>query len=406
MTIRGYSVAFALLILSLGSGRSAAQDTQRSPGETDETDRLTFLGNQLANIDASLEAIDQALAAAGFKAKKADSQTKVYEKGNELMDRKGGGPVPWKKFYGTVAKDFYVQGRNGNPKQVKRPSQFKYVYRANDKHIQAAKAEVARLDKTSDVLMARRRKLQSEQAMLWATIALEMVQNRNIPTESIYHWRLKSTSKASSAENMDLTTKQLEALQASALFLRTVDGTAMAGIEKLKTNQENVYTTLRDLVRESKVPAQEAVLRYRDTVGESTTEGRQMVALIDNFKGMESQTRNFCDAYRQAATIDALKEEQREDELRGQLQAALFGFAQATSRLDDAVTALANEWGIVGDTGVELVGLNLPAFDSSKGAEEIKTDAAPAGDKTAKTKGKAKGKKGGQKKKGAQKKGR
>jgi hypothetical protein len=183
------------------------------------------------------------------------------------------------------------------------------------------------------------------------------------------------------------------------LFLRTVDGTVLAGIEYLKTNQENVYQTLRDLVHASRAPAEKAVLVYRDTVGETTSEGMRMVALIDHFKGMESQTRNICDAYRQAATIDALKEEQREEELRGQLQRALFRFAQATSRLDDALTTLANQWGIVGDTGVELAGFNLPAFDPNKGAVEARADVVPvAGNAprqrdsaTPKRKGKAKG---------------
>jgi hypothetical protein len=340
------------------------------------TDRLTFLGDQLASIDASLMAIDEALAAAGIKAIRTMNSTQKYELGNELMDRKGGGPVAWKNFYGAVAKDFYVEGRGGGQKQMKRPSQFKYVYRANNAHIDKAKQEVAKLEKTTDVLLARRRKLQSEQSMLWATLALEMVQNRDLASKSLYHWRLKLISQPDTSESAALASKQLDAMQSCALFLRTVDGAMRAGTEHLKTNQENVYTTLREVVREAAAPAEKAVLVYRDTVGESTSEGSNMVKLIGFFRGMQSQTRNVCDAYRQAATIDALKEEQREEELRGQLQTALFGFAFATSRLDDAVAALANEWRIVGDPGVELAGFNVPVFDSGPGEIELAIEAA------------------------------
>jgi hypothetical protein len=226
-----------------------------------------------------------------------------------------------------------------------------------------------------------------------------MVQNRDIPTKTIYHWQLKR--KPGSAGTTDITTKQLDALQASAVFLRTVDLTAREGIEHLKTNQASVYNILRDLVKNSQLPAQEAVITYRDTVGESNSDGMKMVALINYFKGMESETKNVCDAYREASTINALKEADREDELRGQLQNALFHFARATGRLDEALTRLANEWDVVGDTGVKLAGFSLPVFDSSKGAEEAKADAPAADDKTPPNRPKKPGKPNG--KKGAKK---
>jgi len=63
-------------------------------GKWDEIDqRPVFLMVRLANVEASLEAVEKAGKAGSRKAAIQDSEARRAVKGNELMDRRGGAPA-------------------------------------------------------------------------------------------------------------------------------------------------------------------------------------------------------------------------------------------------------------------------------------------------------------------------
>src|SRR3954464_14392213 len=97
-------VVFCVLVAGLRRGEGASPPASRAADPADE--RLTFLTLQLSSTEESIKAINTALKVAGYKAAVAEDRAANAEKGNELMDRKGGGPVPWDKFYGRTARDF------------------------------------------------------------------------------------------------------------------------------------------------------------------------------------------------------------------------------------------------------------------------------------------------------------
>src|SRR6266576_5223592 len=113
-------------ISSLGAGPASAPATQR----TDLSDRLTFLTLQLSSTEESIKAITLALRGAGYKAAVAAERAADADKGNELMDRKGGAPIPWDQFYGKTARDFIAPLPPGTRVSIKGKGQI--VYPTND----------------------------------------------------------------------------------------------------------------------------------------------------------------------------------------------------------------------------------------------------------------------------------
>ena len=127
---------------------SAAPTTQADPA----ADRLTFLTLELSNIEASLHAVNLALRGAGYKAVITAEKADQAALGNELMDRKGGAPIAWDKFYGATAKQFEPRDVFGVHHPYERPSQFDYLYKANNDQIAKANADVASLGQKVDAL--------------------------------------------------------------------------------------------------------------------------------------------------------------------------------------------------------------------------------------------------------------
>ena len=126
-------IPFALLSLTARAADPTppAPTTQPNPA----ADRLTFLTLQLSSIEASLNAVNLALRGAGYKAVIISEKANQAAMGNELMDRKGGAPIAWDKFYGATAKEFAPRDVFGVAHNYERPSQFDYLYRANNEHI-------------------------------------------------------------------------------------------------------------------------------------------------------------------------------------------------------------------------------------------------------------------------------
>lgn len=75
--------------------------------EWDQDKRFDFLMERLASLEASLDAVDAAIAKASGKRGAKVGEARRAEANNEMMDRKGGGPMKWNEFYGTTAEKFF-----------------------------------------------------------------------------------------------------------------------------------------------------------------------------------------------------------------------------------------------------------------------------------------------------------
>jgi hypothetical protein len=76
--------------------------------------RLVFLMVRLANVEASLDAVEKSLGLGTRQQAARVGDAKRAEQGNEMMDRKGGGPVKWSQFYGRTAEKFFYHPTDRN----------------------------------------------------------------------------------------------------------------------------------------------------------------------------------------------------------------------------------------------------------------------------------------------------
>jgi hypothetical protein len=168
------AVIFAIAAVAIADPPAAPPHGDSAPFDVKLTPRQQSLLMQLSDAEANIQAINKALIRTGYKVGVAYDRIDSNLKGNELMDRKGGGPVRWDEFYGRTARDFVMHDA-GSPvyHQVQRPSEFDFIYRANDNQISRAKDQIASLEKNQSALLARREKHEADQARLWATIAFE-----------------------------------------------------------------------------------------------------------------------------------------------------------------------------------------------------------------------------------------
>ena len=81
---------------------------EKLPEGWDEIDqRLIFLMIRLANVEATLEAIEKTTEKNGVRVATVERDAKRADRANEDMDRNAGGPLKWSQFYGTTAEKFF-----------------------------------------------------------------------------------------------------------------------------------------------------------------------------------------------------------------------------------------------------------------------------------------------------------
>src|SRR5471030_1116609 len=95
-------IILSMLVVSLGRG----QATQPATDAPDLTPRQQDLLLQLSDAEANIQAINKALKLTGYNVGIAYDRIDSSQQGNDIMNRKGGGPVRWDEFYGKTAKDY------------------------------------------------------------------------------------------------------------------------------------------------------------------------------------------------------------------------------------------------------------------------------------------------------------
>lgn len=347
-----FILATAVLIFQfiapIGAAPTTSPSTQNDA--TDDAGRLTFLGDQLTADEAEIDAINKALLQQGYKVAVANDKAADAAEGNQLMDRKGGAPVRWQDFYGRTAKDFIMHDKDSPVyHQVQRPSQFNYVYHANDTQIEAAKSEVAAIGQKVDALLARRKQLEADQSALWAQIAFQSVGNRDIPLRPLYRDRLQADPAKFDDNRPEPPT--VKALAAAVLYLRTADAAATNIESKLDTDQGACYVALRDALNANFKSLQDSEATFDDAAGDNVVQIKQMGDVVASAKLIVSLCTNLTEAYGKAQDAEQANEDARRQLYRRTMQDSLFSFSEAVGQMDDQLQQLSASWNVIPKRG-------------------------------------------------------
>jgi hypothetical protein len=371
-----FGVAWALGIAARAWAQADTQPGAASPGAgaaigplqgkwEDVDQRFVFLTVDLASTENSLAAVNKALLRAGDQQAMQQQRASDAQRGNDLMDRNGGGPVPWRDFYGRTARDFYFQygsavnvhahgGRVGqldvaareadDSQLINRPPQLDYIYRANINSKQRADDEVAKIGNKIDGLLGRRHQLEAEQSALWCKIALRALTSRELGDKPIYRYQLAT------AEKDDAHRQAALAIAAGAKFLRTVNELVDQSQKALDGDQGAVYPKLADAVSQARTDMKSVWLAQPALQAALADDGNPLGQFYAAVKRLESSSQNMADAYRLAQESDRANDFAGKENFRLQLQSAAIDFAATVVTADQALADSAADWKVSADT--------------------------------------------------------
>ena len=376
-----------MVLIVIVVGPAAAQDKadekapfpfQEAPEKKDwkwdEDDRFNELMEQLAINEASLDAVDAAIAK---KTRKKGSQlgaVKRNEENNRMMDRKGGGPMKWNEFYGTNAEKFFYHPVDPNTSYYtatalrqmgkaeddkrgsdvpstqclpvhQRPPQWDYIYRANRTASESAMADAALLSTEVQQLEQRRGQLEQEQAVLWCKLAFRAVQRLDVHRKELLQCQLIAAGDGTGQ------VEQARALAAAAQFLSS----ALLIVEKAEEDQSFAMGSAKSVVVEARE-------RFEDQLREQTTlkqESRNKENSLGQFaalaKLLGDKSKTLSEAYQGAVDGAANNEIARKDSYRGMLQRTVIDYAQILLALNELCDGMQKEWGVSVDTKSKVV---------------------------------------------------
>jgi len=361
----------ALLLVSFSVSPSYSADSPATAPTDPDLIRLNFLGDRLTSDETSIAALNKALVMSGYQAAKVGEQADAAQANIKRYDNNGGGPVRWQDFYGKTAKDFVGVHR---PNTV-----FNYVYRAQEGTISQAQQQVAQLGQKTDVLLAERRRRESEQSSLWATIAFTAIENRDISTRALYRYRLADAAMRAS-DNAPARNPKLDFIRKAVLYVRTLDHTVNVLSDRLDNDQGTAYQALRDTLKGIQTDVQTEGNDFADS-GAAQTDVEPVTDIVTQTKAIKEYCQNMCEAYPQAMARDAAGDEKEKLHLRGLLQQSLLGLSAAGVNLDTSIAKLATSWDITPQKGMgspdavpEIV---LPAGEGQRIAAQEPAQAPP-----------------------------
>jgi hypothetical protein len=348
--------------------------------------RLIFLMVRLANVEASLDAVEKSAGTGSRQQSARLGDAKRAERANELMDRKGGGPVKWSQFYGSTAEKFFYhptdanttyhtttvlsQQSPANDNQVEqgipsrqgvpvhqRPPQFDYIYKANRDAQARAEQEASQLRNKVDALQARRRQLEDEQAALWCQIAFRVVSRHDLPRHPRYRFEPIPFNADTASQ------QQAVAAEAAALYMRH----ALSIIEEAEKDQGKAFGSIKSVVADAREKFEDALLRL-DTLREDTTDLKTAIGRYSALaRRLQDIADNISDSYEVSIDGDRFKDELRKDTFRGLLQQSLVDYAEVVLALDEMGRSLESEWHTKPDIDAPLkfVRLEMPERTAS-----------------------------------------
>lgn len=338
-------------------------------GKWEEIDqRLVFLMVRLANVEASLDAVEAAIAkTTGARSSKLGA-AKRAEAGNELMDRKAGGPMKWSEFYGRTAEKFFyhpvdnnttyhtatvlqqqgpqadnkvdggVPASQGLPVH-QRPPQFDYIYRANRDAQAKAEKEAAELRNKAEELMARRSALEAEQSKLWCEVAFRAVSRHDLARKPLYRFE----PIPASVETNDQ--QRAETLKAASLFMRS----ALLIVSEAQKDQGKAFGNIKTIVADAREKLDDDWLRQTALASDMTDLKTPVGKFVVLAKRLDDVSSNLSDSYEVSIDGDQAQDEQRKETFRALLQESLVGYAQIVLALDEMTVVMANDWKVKPD---------------------------------------------------------
>jgi hypothetical protein len=308
------------------------------PAPEDEvlTERQNSLLLQLSDAEANIKALNLALVRTGYKVGLAYDRIDSNEKGNELMDRNGGGPVRWDRFYGRTAKEY---NRNGGSFD-QRSQQFSFVYNANNQQIAKAKASVAALAQDQATLLGRRRQHEADQCYLWATLAWERVKDREIAFHPLYRFKLKPAGARS------------ELLRGPILFLRKAEKVTTSALESVQSEQDGTFQEVAQQMKAAYGALQESMANSMLAAEIKDGDRKNAGELKSLCKQLSEQCAIIADNSCKALDSDRSNEDASKLQFRGELQTSLMKFATSMAELDERIDKSAHALVIIPEIGV------------------------------------------------------
>ena len=372
------SVALAaiLALLASSSSTSAQEDDLRlifaepkKDWEWDEDKRFDFLVERLASLEASLDAVEKAIAKTGRKAGVRQGDARRAEANNSMMDRKGGGPMKWNEFYGTTAEKFFYHPTDPNTsyhtnttlRQMgsaqddkagsgvpssqsvpvhQRPPQFDYIYRANRDAKDKAEREAIALAGKVEELNRRRAQLEDEQAELWCLLSFRAIERQNIPKKPMLRFALMPSD--TTPDDM----QRHEALSAATKFLAV----ALLVIDKAEKDQATALTGIKEIVGPARSQFDDSLINLDTLEDEAANKKKRLGQFVALAQLLDDTASNLSESYAAAMDGDRFKDEVRKDRFRGLLQRSLIEYAQILLAMDELTNAMRKDWKIKVDT--------------------------------------------------------
>jgi hypothetical protein len=383
--VSGYVLLAALSLGVVNGQEDAKRDNlpfqwapPRKDWEWDEDERFDELMEQLAINEASLDAVQAAVAK---KTRRKSSQTGVAnrsEENNRMMDRKGGGPMKWNEFYGTNAEKFFyhpidpnttyhtntalrqmgkaeddkdgsvIPSRQSLPVH-QRPPQWDYIYQANETARQNALADASLAEADIEALERRRTQLEKEQAVLWCKLAFRAVQRLNMARKPLLRFQLASAStEAGEAERVN-------ALSASARFLAC----SLAVVEKAEQDQAAAFSAVADIVTQARHSFEDTLLESSSLEEEWSDTQCDLGKFFKLSQMLVDKAKTMGESYAGAMDGDINKEAVRKERFRGMLQNAVVDYTQILLALNEVADAMKTDWKIRVDAKRKLEPLQL-----------------------------------------------
>jgi len=343
-------IGLSALIFALG-----ADPATQPASAPDLTPRQQDLLLQLSDAEANIQAINKALKITGYSVGVAYDKIDSNLKGNELMNRQGGGPVRWDEFYGKTANDYPRTGFWDDRMDDHRPQQFKFIYKANNDQIAQAKDQIASLLQNQQALLDRRRVHEEDQSRLWATLAWEQIKDREIEFRPLYRFALKPAGPDAAV------------LAPVILFLRTAASVANDGLDSIQADQSATFQSGSRRMDAAYTALEQSLADALDGSDLKPDQAREGQALKALCKELAEQTKVVADDYANALDRDKAKEDNSKLEFRGQLQTSLSSYATEFGNLDDRITGTAAAWGISADKATLVPQVTNPVAGPAPG---------------------------------------
>ena len=343
--------------------------------EWDEDERFDELMEQLAINEASLDAVEAAVAKKNRRKSGQTAAANRADDNNRLMDRKGGGPMKWDEFYGTNAEKFFYHPVDPNttyhtmtalrqvnrPEEDKqrqdgsipstqtlpvhqRPPQWDYIYKANETARQKALEDASLVAAEVESLDRRRTQLEQEQAVLWCKLAFRAVQRLNMARKPLLRFELVSAT--TEGENSD----QAKALASAARFLAA----ALAVVEKAEQDQAVAFGGVASVVTQARESFEDGLLEVSALESEWESTKTDLGKFYKLSQMLADKSKTLKESYAGAMDGDLNKEVARKVGFRGMLQESVVDYAQILLALNELADSMKADWRIKVDTKKKL----------------------------------------------------